>query len=253
MARESYLNPLFSWRGSIVASDLEAPTKHVALTLSLYMNERGGSAFPGVTRMVADTSLSDPTVRKHLRVLVDTGWLTIVEHGGIAGERKRANHYTATTPQADDPTSTLGGTPKAGDVDPPSSLTPKRQESAMESVGSDEPRKDLLFEALAEVCGMSLGELTTSARGAMNRAAKELRDLSATPAEVERRAQAYRKKYPGIDLTPSALAKHWPALSANGNGARATVPSPTSHWEGQKLSDEERDALAAYEAMEAAK
>lgn len=249
----TYLNPLFSWRGSVVASDLKANTKHVALTLSLYMNERGGSAFPGVKLLESDTSLSESTVRRELHKLVDTGWLTLVEQGGIKGESRRANQYQATTPVTDDPCTPDRGTPVTSTTDPCTTDTPKRQESAIESVGSDEPRKDLLFEALAEVCGMSLGELTKSARGSMNRATKELRDLSATPAEVERRAQAYRKKYPGIELTPSALAKHWPALSANGNGSGATVVRPTSHWEGQKLSEEERDALAAYEAMEAAK
>ena len=45
MARSS-LSPLFTWRSALADSDLEPPTRHVGLAISLYMNERGGSAFP---------------------------------------------------------------------------------------------------------------------------------------------------------------------------------------------------------------
>src|SRR5690606_38135511 len=72
-------------------------------------------------------------------------------------------------------------------------------------------------------CGLPLAELTASARGALNRATKELRDLHATPAEVHRRATAYRATYRGATLTPSALAKHWPSLNGQHDPDRVTT------------------------------
>jgi hypothetical protein len=64
----------------------------------MYMNEMGGSAFPGATRLAGNTSLHFKTVRRELRALVAGGWLEVVERGGLRGERKRANAYRARIP-----------------------------------------------------------------------------------------------------------------------------------------------------------
>lgn len=75
-------------------------------------------------------------------------------------------------------------------------------------------KRDHLFEAVAKVCHFHLPSLTKTARGQLNAAVKQLRDVGATPEEVERRAEHYMAKYEGrVDLSPTALAKHWPALA----------------------------------------
>src|SRR5262245_44797850 len=82
---------------------------------------------------------------------------------------------------------------------------------------------DLLFEALCSVCGVNWLELTPTSRGVMNRAAKELRGVDATPYEIRARAQKYRQDHPTWSLTPMALVKHWPELGRkpeNNHGAR---------------------------------
>ena len=48
------LSALFTWRSAICESGLPPTARHVALTLSLHMNERGGSAFPGATLLATD-------------------------------------------------------------------------------------------------------------------------------------------------------------------------------------------------------
>lgn len=73
-------------------------------------------------------------------------------------------------------------------------------------------RRDLLFEAVAEVCGIDWSRLTSAARGPLNRAVADLRSVEADPDEVAGRVAAYRRAFPDAALTPSALAKHWPAL-----------------------------------------
>ena len=109
------LRPLYTWRTAVAQSDLTASEKHVALTLALFMNEVGGSAFPGAELLATYTSLSVRTVRSTLKSLVGKGWLTIVEHGGIKGGRRRANAYEATTP------ATVAGVPDEDpcNVEPP--------------------------------------------------------------------------------------------------------------------------------------
>lgn len=91
-------------------------------------------------------------------------------------------------------------------------------------------RRDLSWEALVEVTGTT--DLTPSQRGAMNHALAEIRQ--AMPhleddelAEVIRyRAKAYRKAMPEINLTATALAKHWGNVEAMAKPAPAPIIAP---------------------------
>jgi hypothetical protein len=72
---ESNFKSLFTWRSAICDSDLPPTARHVALTLSLHMNERGGSCFPSLDTQAAETGLHADTVKKNLKVLSDRGWI----------------------------------------------------------------------------------------------------------------------------------------------------------------------------------
>ena len=63
------------------ADDLPPTARHVALTLAIYMNERGDSAFPGGSRLKRDTGLSFGAVRTALKALVGAEWLVEKAHG----------------------------------------------------------------------------------------------------------------------------------------------------------------------------
>jgi hypothetical protein len=73
--------------------------------------------------------------------------------------------------------------------------------------------RESFVEAIMTVCKLAQTDLTASARGAVNSAVKQLRDAGASPGEIEARAEIYRRLYPDAVLTPSALVKHWPALT----------------------------------------
>lgn len=114
------LAPLFTWRSAICESDLSPVVRHVALTLSLYMNERGGSAHPGAARLANETGLHISTVRQALSTLVAGEWLALVAQGGQRGERRIANAYEARVPVVlADPSSSP--TRRAEQTDPSSS------------------------------------------------------------------------------------------------------------------------------------
>ncbi len=101
-----HLAPVITWRSTLVTTIDCSTCKLVGLVLSLYMNERGGSAFPSVPTLAGDCSLSDSTVREHLNShLHAQGWLTLIERGGQAGQRRRANEWQACTPPG------VGGVP----------------------------------------------------------------------------------------------------------------------------------------------
>jgi biotin operon repressor len=82
--------------------------------------------------------------------------------------------------------------------------TPKEQ--------SERP-KDNLFETVAQVCGISITNLTRTSRGQLNKAVKELREVGATEHDITAKAKAYRTQYPNATLTPTALIKHWSSFT----------------------------------------
>ncbi len=87
---------------------------------------------------------------------------------------------------------------------------------------SPTPHADL-FTALVEVCNLNPNELTSSARGALNKAVKELGNVRATPDEVRARADRYRTLHPTWTLTPNALTRHWAELGGPTRGIYSTL------------------------------
>lgn len=101
------LSPLFSWRSAIASAsgpedhrggDGEAvrgsTQRHVALTLSIHMSERGDSCFPGIARIARESSLSDRSVQRALRALEEGGWIAVDRGEGRDG----TNLYSALIP-----------------------------------------------------------------------------------------------------------------------------------------------------------
>ena len=76
-------------------------------------------------------------------------------------------------------------------------------------------KKDAVFDAVIESCGLDLSELTDTARGAANRAVKELKKVGATPEGIHARARVHLEKWPDATLTPSSLAKNYAQLGAS--------------------------------------
>ncbi len=68
------------------------------------------------------------------------------------------------------------------------------------------------FDAIVQGCGYAPEDITRTLSGLIAKVAHELKDVGATPEEILKRCEAYRLKFPGFDLTPSALAKHWAGL-----------------------------------------
>lgn len=65
----------WSWRQAVAESTLPSTTKHVLLTLSLFVSDVGEGVFPSVSTLVRLTSLARNTVREHLRLGQERGWL----------------------------------------------------------------------------------------------------------------------------------------------------------------------------------
>ena len=118
------LAPKFEWQDAIAESDLSPTTRHVAWAVSMYVNSKSHTAWPGATRLAADTGLHISTVKERLIELESKGWIRCEVRGGKRGESRAANEYTLAYPspgttgrqERDDPSPTA--TPPVAHGDP---------------------------------------------------------------------------------------------------------------------------------------
>jgi len=73
------------------------------------MSKDGDSAYPSFTTLAMTTGYDRSTVARHMTLLAETGWITVVHRGGSdRGGRRTSNVYEATIP----PEHLTGGTPQ---------------------------------------------------------------------------------------------------------------------------------------------
>ena len=181
-----------------------------------------------------EIGISEHQVRRAMDRLVEAGVVSVCTPKG------RTNHYAINYEHplldgAESPDTYLANLPD--DVAPvpddaanlPAYKEVKestKERTSLAAAPQEKPSKrDELFEAVAEACNIDWNNITTSGRGQLNKATKELRDIGVTPDQVGGRAAAYRKTYPDAPLTPSALAKHWAALTPVGTARRSSRPA----------------------------
>ncbi len=88
----------YEWERTVKALPLPSWAKHVGLNLATYADATGGGAFPGVERTVADTGLSDSSVRRGFRLLRQVGLIVREFEGARSGRRGTADVYRLAVP-----------------------------------------------------------------------------------------------------------------------------------------------------------
>lgn len=84
---------------------------------------------------------------------------------------------------------------------------------------------DAMKEALAEAVGYRPADGNKSAWGPFQSAAKSLLAEGARPEDVPRVAKAYKREWPNVEMTVTALAKHWARFTRKRtNHGRQTDP-----------------------------
>lgn len=91
------------WYDAVTQSPSSHRAKNVAGALAFkYMDWHTlGDCYPGIARLVADTGLSESSVRRALQELVSAGFLVVEAKGGSGGAAgKRATRYRGQLPAA---------------------------------------------------------------------------------------------------------------------------------------------------------
>ena len=213
-----------------------AKTEKLVL-LGIANHDGDGGAWPSVGTLARYANCSERHVQRAIQSLVELGEIRVVDQAGGNSETRRdrrPNLYKVLVRCPDNCDGTAqhrlrgdaDGTPpngatkstERGDISDANGVTPVSPEPSLEpskKTLADKPpesltkKKDNLFETVADVCGIGLTSLTRSARGQLNKAAKELREIDATEDQVRHKAKAYKTQYPNATLTPTALIKHW--------------------------------------------
>ena len=92
-----------------------------------------------------------------------------------------------------------------------------------------ERQRDLAWEALVRETSanpaMERGQLNTALRAIREAAFSEGLTEDGLPEEIRLRADAYRRMWPMLTLTPTALAKHSTGHLSSSGGARGRLPA----------------------------
>jgi hypothetical protein len=198
---------------------LYAPISDAAKTLYGLLARIGGSEGDGYVTKAKLGERMDKSPRHIVRLIRELqaiGALTTFQRFG-PDNGQRANGFQLKVT----PVSGGGDIPVTG----PDDITDTQKESPSErepkhlapvASGNGHRKRDELFESLIEVSGWDLGNLTPTARGKANSAAKGLRSLNPVPDgdDVRNCAVALADAYPDVIVTPHAIESNFPAFAA---------------------------------------
>ena len=197
----------------------KAANKLVLLALADHANS-DGECWPSMKRIAERSDISARHVSRAINELIDLGLVEKANrrrHGGqYRGWDYRLNvQRTPASGGPPRPVTSGHGRPSPADTGVRSEPSENRKEEPLAATPPKVERrtKDNLFETVAQACGINLTGMTRSARGQLNKACKELREIDATEEQVRAKAKAYRTQYPNATLTPTALVKHWSSFA----------------------------------------
>jgi DNA-binding transcriptional ArsR family regulator len=229
--------------------DCPNPTaKLVLMALADHANS-DGECWPSMKRVAELTGVSTRQVSNHIVALEQLGYVTKGDRrrwqGQLRGWDYRVNLRKPATSGSVLPVTsgnTASSPAEAGFRSEP--LENRKEEPLAAAPRETAAKKDELFEAVAEACGIDWNNLTPSGRGPLNRAVKELKGIGVTADQVGGRAAAYRRTYPEAPLTPTALSKHWAALTPAQDRRRNVRPA--CEYCDQPLDDHDQQVCETF-------
>lgn len=213
-----------------------SPRKFVLIMLAERHNRETGRCYPSIDLLSKDTCLSRSTVKRSLDDLEESGYIKRTRRRRTDGTLGVYEYELLFEPgfTVHTPGSTV--TPSPGFTVNPLNLEVDLEPNVSTDVLTPQ-RPKRKADPLWDVLVLELGEpATKSERGRRNKALAELREVGATPEQIRTRLQTYRKRWPGVDVTATALAANWTALGGDGRGH----PQPLSRLERLQAIERER-------------
>lgn len=86
------------WLDAFRAANIPDGPKAVGFTMSTYGNKNGGDIFPGNELLAANHHCDEKTIRRHIKVLVTTGWIRKAREYRAGVNREFADEWQLTIP-----------------------------------------------------------------------------------------------------------------------------------------------------------
>lgn len=200
----------------LLDSDVSAQAVRLFAVMARYADKDSDQACRSRATLAKRARCSAATVDRALRELRSVGavsWEQRQDERGQAPSEFRL-HFLRTPLIAGDNHPLIAGD-KPSSIDQDREVTPNGV-TRQRSNGKPTRKTDPLWNALADVMGRQ--PETTSERGRWNHALKELRDAQATADDIQSRAREYRRRWPKVEFTPTALAANWGTLGMSRAG-----------------------------------
>jgi hypothetical protein len=112
----------------------------------------------------------------------------------------------------------------------------KLTSSALEADFVSERKRNELWDAVVEVCSIDASSIPKSQLSKIGKVVAELRVVKASPDDVHRRANIYKRKFDDAALTPTALLKHWAELTEKSIPVRRPTNAGSERQAAQEAS-----------------
>lgn len=198
--------------------------KLVLMALADHANA-DGECWPSMKKIADRSGITPRQVSTHITRLVELGLVEKASRRRFGGQYRGWDYRVCVHRKQDTSGSTLPVTSGSTASSPAeagfrSEPSGNHQVEPLAAAPRETVKKrrqpDPLWDTMLRICGIEPDTLTGSERGRINKALKELREVNATPEELEARAAAYRHKYPDAAVTPTALTANWSSITPKG-------------------------------------
>lgn len=111
---------------------------------------------------------------------------------------------------------------------------PKPARAKADSV-STRPR-NVVWDAVVEVCDIDSKSIPKGQASLIGKVVAELAGLNATPEDIRARGRIYKRKFPNVPLTPTALLKQWAGLTEKSIPVRRPINAGAERQSAQAAS-----------------
>ena len=178
----------------VIDCDIPAQAKVLYCVLQRYADKKTGECFPSISTLAKRMRVSDSTVKRQIKILIDIKALSKVARYDKETGEQTSNLYTV-----------IQVPPFINDL-PPSSSTTYKPKSSNQS-------QDIAKQIYAELTrAIGRKPVTKHDRGGWNKVVKDLKEANVDPRDIEAVVEAYRIYFKGMFITPHAISKHWGLL-----------------------------------------
>ena len=165
-----------------------------------------GKAYPSRSTISKRAKCSIKSVDRSIKELENLGALKVIRRKKPDGNNE-VNIYTLIRANPV-PSDNIDATPNVPAVPSlPPDKSPKENH-----IKKTNRRRDLIFEELANQCGIDWKKAPKNELGRLQKATKQMKEIEATPEEIKSVGEWYKSNWKDIEITPTAIVNNFSSI-----------------------------------------